>query len=489
MEQLLVICYMNIQEERQYILSENNTAQRQLIDILDTLPPSTTHKLNISIPLSGEVDFSVLDSMGFNHIKSIHLAEGKITQIKHIPNSVTIFHCPKNILIKLDLPKQIKDLNVSYNHINKFEFTGIHDLVKLNCSHNELTELDELPDSIREIECEYNNITRFDLDGLNSLKVLHCSHNKLMIIQNLPPQLEDLQMDNNPMAEIEHLARGESKTAKVEAETETKVDYIEGLNEYFRLKSKYENKVNEMKKTAFKSSTNKKVGKRKASSVKPPCVNCKRPVGSIFSKHDEKYVAMCGDKDSPCNFNIQIMNGYFFNAEALLTTSKESVDDAKTSIIIQKLDTLFNYMSEARSTVLFKKELENYTEASELYKVQYDIYDQLHNNMHKKELIERKNSEIYELLENIQIMLNEYVKTQNEEILKTLVQMQKDELVPKIEFLRRLKYEIMEMHEDKHEVLHLVQNAIPLSKIDYTYSEPRRVIKFTGGTWNLTVPV
>lgn len=469
---------MNIQEERQYILSENNTAQRQIIDILDTLPISSTHKLNISIPLSGEIDFSILDSMGFVHIKSIYLAEGKITQIKHIPNSVTIFHCPKNILIKLDLPKKIKELNVSHNYIDKIEFTGIHELIKLNCSYNELTELNELPESIEEIKCEHNNITQFNLDGLNSLKILHCSHNKLMIIQNLPTQLEDLQMDNNPMTVIEHLAHDKS-TKIIDEESEIKVDYIEGLNEYFRLKSKYETKVRDMKKTAFKSSNNKKVGKQKVVSIKPPCINCKRPVGSIFTKHDEKYIAMCGDKDLPCNFNIQIMNGYFFNSEALLSTTKESIDDAKTSIIIQKLDTLFNYISETQSTVLFKKELKNYTDESELYKTQYDIYDQLHNNMHKKELIERKNFEIYELLENIQIMLNEYVKTQNQEVLKTLVQIQKDELIPKIEFLRRLKYEIMEMHKDKHEVLHLVQNAIPLSKIDYTYSEPCRVIKFT----------
>ena len=103
----------------------------------------------------------------------------------------------------------------------------------------------------------------------------------------------------------------------------------------------------------------------------------------------------------------------------------------------------------------------------------------MHNNQHKRELIERKTSEIYELLAKIQVMLNEYTDSQNTEILLTAVQIQKDELIPKIEFLRRLKYEIMEMAEDKNEILHLVQNEIPLSKIDYTYSEPSRVVKFT----------
>ena len=468
---------MNIQEEQAYILSENNTAQQQLIDILETLTPENTKELNIGIPLSGDLDFSILGSMGFTHIKTIHLGEGKITKIKNIPNTVIKLHCAKNILTVLTLPKLIQVLNCSNNHISHIELDGIHQLTILHCSNNELIELANLPETIEEIYCDHNNITRLNLDGLNSLKILHCSHNKLMIMQNLPAQLEDLQMDNNPMTIIEHVAAA-NKSADNES-VEIKVSFIEGLNEYFRLKNKYEESVHDLKHKAFNSVKSRKAGKLKVASVKPVCVNCKRKVGSIFMKLNDTYTAKCGDMDSPCNLNIQIYNGYFMNYEQTLNISKEIVDDAKTAIITQKLDTLFNYLSESLSARLFKKELENYTESSELYKPLYEIYDQLHNNMHKRELIERKNAEIYELLERIQVMLNEYTDSQNEEILLAAVQLQKDDLIPKIEFLRRLKYEIMEMVEDKNEILHLVQNEIPLSKIDYTYSEPSRVVKFT----------
>jgi hypothetical protein len=475
---------MNIQEEKTYILSENNTAQQQLIDLLDTLNSASTVELNIEDALSGALDFSVLGSMGFTKIRKINLGKGKITSIDHIPNTVTKFNCSHNILMSLKLPPAISELNCSHNHISDLELEGIHHLTKLNCEYNELTQLDPIPESIREIECSHNHITRLDLNDLTELRVLHCSHNKLMIIQNLPIQLEDFRMDNNPMAEIEHIARNaKTKTqAKVVAASETKIDYIEGLHEYFRLKNSYYSAIAVLKKKEFQKATNPTAGKRKANAVKPKCINCKRPVGSIFAKRDDKYIALCGDKDKPCNLNIQIYSGFYINTERLLYMNRELLDDSKEAIIRQKLDTLFNYISELRSAALFKKELDNYNETSQFYKDYYDKYEQTYNNMHKRELIVRKNEEIYELLETIQTMLNEYEKTNNSEILKTAVQMQMDDLMPKLGFLRRLKYEIMEMVEDKQEVLHLVQREVALNNMDFTYSEPGRVVKYMVGS-------
>lgn len=469
---------MNIQEEREYILSENNTAQQQVNDLLTTLTPSSTVELNIEDALSGNIDFSVLNSLGFTKIKTIHLGKGKITGIIHIPNQVTVFNCADNILTTLSLPKSILELNCANNHISHIGFDGIHSLVKINCSHNELTELAHIPDSIQEIDCDNNHITHLDLNGLTLLKVLHCSNNKLMIIQNLPAKLDDLKMDNNPMAEIEHTATTKTNKKAIEKSTEIKIDFMEALREYFRLKAKYEKKMHDLKKTAFQSTTNKRIGKLRAASVKPQCVNCNRKVGSIFFKKDDKLVALCGDKDNPCNLNIQLYSGIFFNYENALTSHKSILYDTKDAIITQKLDTIFNYLSESQSSVLFKKELDNYNETSIAYKEIFDDYEKTYNNMHKRELIQRKNSEIYELVETIHTMMNEYTKTNNTEILKTAVQMQMEELIPKIEFLRRLKYDIMEMVEDKNEQYHLVQREVPLSKIDFTYSEPSHVIKY-----------
>ena len=474
---------MNIQEEKTYILSENNTAQQQLIDLLDTLNPSTTVELNIEDALSGAVDFSILGSMGFTKIKKINLGKGKITSIEHIPHTVTEFNCPENILIHLKLPSEIKIVNCSHNHISDLDLDGIHNLTKLNCEYNELTELDPIPESIQEIHCSHNHLTRLDLNELTNLKVLHCSHNKLMIIQNLPIQLEDLKMDNNPMAEIEHIARNAKQKAKAKDDSDEKIDYIEGLHEYFRLKNNYMMSVTALKQKAFLKATNKSVKNRKAAvaTVKPKCIQCKRQVGTIFAKRGDEYIALCGDKDKPCELNIKIYSGYYFDTDKALLANRDMLEDSKNAIIQQKLDTLFNYISETKSAAIFKKELDNYMGNTEVYRDAYDKYQQTHNNMHKRELIARKNTEIYELLESIQILLNEYEKTNNKEILKTAVQMQMDELIPKLEFLRRLKYEIMEMFEDNNAVLHLVQKELSQVNMDVTYGEPGHVITWKVG--------
>ena len=60
---------MNIQEERTYILSESNTAQKSIIDLLEIMHSKTITELNVIDELSGDIDFSILSSLGFNNIQ------------------------------------------------------------------------------------------------------------------------------------------------------------------------------------------------------------------------------------------------------------------------------------------------------------------------------------------------------------------------------------------------------------------------------------
>ena len=478
---------MNIQEEREFILSENNTAQQRVIDLLETLIPTSMVDLNISDPLSGEIDFSILDSMGFKKIRSIHLGKGKITDISHIPKTVTQLFCENNILVSLEnLPSTIKEIHCSHNHISQIELTGLSALTILDCAHNELAELQDIPVSIQRIYCDNNYIVQLDLDNLVNLKALHCSNNKLMIIKNLPIQLEDLKMESNPMAEIDHIARGKSEKKAYDDEVEVKIDLVEALHKYFRLKQSYESKRLDIMRNAYNSAKTKRAGKQKAAKAKIPCINCKQSGGTVFTVKDNKYIALCGNMETPCNLNIQIFCGYCFNRESILYSYQEILNNSKESIIQQKLDTLFNYISESQSAKIFKKEFDNYTRFAQLYKDFLSEWEDIYKNMHRSELFTLKQNEIYELLERIQSILNEYKQTDNPELLRAAVELQVDELIPKIEFLRKIKYEIMEMEEDNCDSVsktcdaRLVQRETPLSKIDYSLAsaEPSHVIKF-----------
>jgi Leucine-rich repeat (LRR) protein len=471
---------MNIQEERTFILDENNTAQQSLIDILDTLSPGNTRELHISTPLSGELDFSVLEKMGFKKVRSIHLAEGKVTDIIHIPKSVVELVCAHNILITLEhLPPMLTSLNCEHNHLSHLKVGGLDHLETLNCANNDLTELADLPESLVEINCEFNDISKLNLSGLERLETLNCANNKIMVLQNLPASLVDFKMANNPLTEVEHRAHStKAEEHKQDEATAAKIGYLESLSEYFRLKDKYESKARILRRKAFTSAPNKKTGKLRAAKVVPPCINCGRAVGSFFGKVDEQYMAKCGDRDSPCNLHIQLFTSDFYRMDELLQSYREIVEESKENIIRLKLDTLFNYTSEKVSTDKFKKELHKYNEATALYANFMEEYEEVYRNKSRAELISRKTQEIQEILEHLAEMRQEYDKEQSPKLLTSLVETYIDDIMPKVEYLRQTRFPVMEMVEDARGHLHLTQREVPITKYDYAYTEMPKVIKF-----------
>ena len=102
-----------------------------------------------------------------------------------------------------------------------------------------------------------------------------------------------------------------------------------------------------------------------------------------------------------------------------------------------------------------------------------------YHNPQKNELIQKKREIIYRYIENVRSLLKEYENTENRELLKTAVQLQVEKLFPETENLRRLMSEHMEMTTDKEYINHyLFKNDVALSKNDFTFGEPQRVIHF-----------
>jgi hypothetical protein len=207
-------------------------------------------------------------------------------------------------------------------------------------------------------------------------------------------------------------------------------------------------------------------------------VKCGRPVGSLFFKKNNRYMATCGDTQNPCKLDIQLFAGKVIPLSYILYIFKEDVEKMKDSIIQQKLDTLFNYISEEKSVELFKKELDAYNADSKSFKELLDRYNELYDSPHKREQIQKKSGEIFTLTEKIQSLLDEYKKTENREILKTAMMMQIKELGPEIRNLRVLNNEVTEVHADG-ERYQLYQYPSAISKFDYVFGEPPRIIKFS----------
>jgi hypothetical protein len=467
-----------MEEQREDIIKGNNTAQTQFLSILENLTKNTK-EVEIKESLHGDLDFSVLKELGYGNVKTIILNEGQITNIIGVPEGLLHFECKHNLLISIDdLPSSLKYLKLRDNHLGSIDLSKLDNLETLNVAYNKIVNLENLSKKIVELVCDNNKIERLNLDGLTELKILNVSNNPITLIENLPTGVIDFKMENTPGIEFRNsiLPSFEEKDEKDEKESK---NYVEALHDYFRLKQEYEVKKSDMMKKAFKKEPSRKLGRLAALSVKPPCINCKRPVGTIFSNREtDKYTAICGDKGNPCNLNIKIFNGKTINLPYILNIYNEEIEDIKDTIIRQKLDTLFSYVTEEKSIQLFKKELDTYNANSKIFKNILDKYNDIYENKDTKEMLQKKSDTIYILIEKIRDLLKEYEKTESPGILKTAMNMQINELYPEIRNLRLLKNEVLELNEYEEGKFRVFTYPIQLSKIDYDFGEKATVIKF-----------
>ena len=137
-----------IQEERENIITNENTAQDMLKNMIESMT-KPLKKVNINETLSGDVDLSIFKEMGFGIPEEIIFTNGKITNIYNIPDGLLELHCSNNILISIEnIPKSIEVLEVQNNYLKSIDVSALSSLESLNVSHNHLELLDKLPESL-----------------------------------------------------------------------------------------------------------------------------------------------------------------------------------------------------------------------------------------------------------------------------------------------------------------------------------------------------
>jgi hypothetical protein len=166
------------------------------------------------------------------------------------------------------------------------------------------------------------------------------------------------------------------------------------------------------------------------------------------------------------------------------------MESTKETIISQKLDTLFNYISEKESAEKFKKQLKEYSIDNSIYRDTLNAFNELHYSPHKRELVRNKIKQIHELKNTMKRMLDEYKKEDNLETLHTITDIYIHEYLPEIHNLRLLNYEVMEMNSIDESCIklegenvcpgkQLFQLDVALSKLEHLLGEPPRVIAFS----------
>ena len=141
-------------------------------------------------------------------IETLECTDNEIKNLDKIPNTILDLDCSSNKLDDQDFIalKNLTILDCSYNDIKKL--VNLPDtLVNLDCYHNELVEL-RIHSNLIEVDCSNNKIMLLDF-SLNktseSLTKLDCSNNLIEKIIDPPPSLEYLDCSNNMLNSVNEL--------------------------------------------------------------------------------------------------------------------------------------------------------------------------------------------------------------------------------------------------------------------------------------------
>lgn len=283
--------------------------------------------------------------------------------------------------------------------------------------------------------------------------------------------------------------------------TKEKISIDEAMNEFYKLKAKYESDYHQkyikpILKADDKSKKEKRLEYQKL--PKPECINCKRNVGSIFTikKNAEEYtrsfIAKCGDLRDPCPLNINFEYTFRNELNKELLDADREINEIKNKIIIGKNNMMFGYNDPQKSLFDFEadtKELKTITEGAGFI---MEINIQLNDNPVKNDLI-KKNEDKFgmEFLIPFKDMIKTFDQTGNTQVVNKAVKFYVDEMVPLTTTIRNLKYEVCYVDfldkkenpdpDEKGDLYILTQKKNSLQNLEYTLYGYDELKSFTKG--------
>jgi hypothetical protein len=260
---------------------------------------------------------------------------------------------------------------------------------------------------------------------------------------------------------------------------EINIDIKDALNEYFRLKNKFDNEITLNKKKIMNNPTLSKREKRSEFlKLKPKCINCKRPskLGTIFSciyhKPDETtdsfrtLKAMCGDRANPCNLDIEIELGSVNSIEEILNELSKDIQHYKNDIINDKNKLLFGLITTETAISNFDTNKDNISTTTSLYENYLDIWNQKTDNQEKKTQLNETLVNSYEYIRQIKNIIKKMRENNDTQYAVDAVNIYHTLLQPLLNKIRSLKYSENYVYNDDNDYCKLIQNKYNISDIN-----------------------
>ena len=272
-----------------------------------------------------------------------------------------------------------------------------------------------------------------------------------------------------------------------------KRDIQEAINEFYKMKDKYETAYKEKYiYPLLKSKNTSQKEKRIAFSKMPKaeCINCKRNVGTVFSiKHNgsdftRQYIAKCGDANEPCPLNINLIKSTHFTFETEINKNADYIDDYKRKIIKEKYNMMFGYVAEEIAIGNFEQLSIELKEMTNLAGGIIEKNILVNDNPEKTEQLKRA-IDIFgkEYILQFKRMIKEYDESGNEQVINEAAKFYKNEMLPRLKEIQELKYEINMVEYDTEKLMFFLRQCKnSLQNLEYTFVKDDKVVAFVKGT-------
>jgi len=213
--------------------------------------------------------------------------------------------------------------------------------------------------------------------------------------------------------------------------------------------------------------------------LRKKCINCKRPVGSIFNIKvdsnesanyiDRHLIALCGDKEEPCPLNIDINLGATNNIRNIVNDYEKELNNYKNEVIIHKNDLLFGYITPEIAVEKFDEIKEKIKGSTEMFDLFFEMLNNIIDNPRKKEKFLNLKKGFYENIDALKSMMEEFKSSGTTQYVLDAVELYKNEIMPKSEKIMHQTYAYNGIEYDEDDdTFHLDQkkNTIKQLEID-----------------------
>ena len=243
---------------------------------------------------------------------------------------------------------------------------------------------------------------------------------------------------------------------------------IKEMNDYYKLKQKYDNQITSMKNTILKNDDlSKKDKRRRFQQLKLRCIQCRNQGGTLFENKKGLLRAVCGNTAAPCNLNIVVKKGQYVNIQELDEEYLRQIEVLKRDIIEIKLKLLFNIIKEEESLEKFEIFRRKLSEVAEKQLHLRKKYNDIFNNKTKENELRRLNIQLLAEIEKIKELSDLYDSDQKEATIKSMVEQYLTLIVPIEENIATLKYIERHVEYDEHDkTYHLIDKLYNIEQLE-----------------------